>query len=98
VIAREDVPGDRRLVAYVVAAPGCAPEPARLRSSLTERLPSYMVPAAFVALAELPLGPTGKVDRRLQPASGASGARPSRRGRGARWRSCWPASGPTCCG
>jgi amino acid adenylation domain-containing protein len=68
VLAREDEPGERRLVAYVVAAPERSPELAGLRRWLEERLPSYMVPAVFVALSELPLGPTGKVDRRALPA------------------------------
>jgi amino acid adenylation domain-containing protein len=61
VLPREDRPGDRRLVAYV--SPAVAPV-AELRSFLSAKLPSYMVPAAFVALAGLPLNANGKVDRR----------------------------------
>src|SRR6185312_8863758 len=68
VVAREDGAGERRLVAYVVAAPGATPEASRLRSLLQERLPEYMVPSSFVVLAALPLTPNGKVDRKALPA------------------------------
>ncbi|HEU4561478.1 MAG TPA: phosphopantetheine-binding protein, partial [Longimicrobium sp.] len=68
VVVREDAPGDRRLVAYVVAEEEVSP--AEVRAHLTGRLPEYMVPSAVVVLASLPLTPSGKVDRRALPAPG----------------------------
>jgi arthrofactin-type cyclic lipopeptide synthetase C len=65
VLAREDVPGDQRLVAYYS---GERLETDQLRSQLLTHLPDYMVPAVFVHLQALPLSPNGKLDRRALPA------------------------------
>ncbi len=68
VVVREDAPGDKRLVGYVVWQEGEAGRVAEVRGYLRTKLPEHMVPGALVALAELPLTPNGKVDRRALPA------------------------------
>src|SRR5271170_3545383 len=72
VVAREDAPGDQRLVAYFVPAAGVAASVAELRSLLKERLPKFMLPSAFVMLREMPLTPNGKINRRALPAPSPS--------------------------
>ncbi|HEX5752319.1 MAG TPA: amino acid adenylation domain-containing protein, partial [Archangium sp.] len=67
VMVREDSPGDRRLVGYVVAREGQAFEVSELKAYLKDKLPDYMVPAALVKLDKLPLNPNGKVDRKALP-------------------------------
>jgi len=68
VVAREDEPGDQRLVAYLVGRESETPSISELRGFLKEKLPEYMVPTAFVVLEKLLLTPSGKVDRRALPA------------------------------
>ncbi len=68
VIAREDTPGERRLVAYFVPRQRVAPVVNELRAFLKERLPEYMVPSTFVIRDSLPLTAQGKLDRKALPA------------------------------
>ncbi|OYD86824.1 non-ribosomal peptide synthetase, partial [Nostoc sp. 'Peltigera membranacea cyanobiont' 213] len=67
VVAREDIPGEKRLVAYFVSQFEQTPTTNELRIFLKEKLPQYMVPSAFVSLEFLPLTPNGKVDRKALP-------------------------------
>jgi amino acid adenylation domain-containing protein len=78
VLAREDRPGDMRLVAYIAGAAGASADPAALSAHLRASLPEYMVPAHYVMLPAIPLSPNGKVDRTRLPApdtAAGSGAR-----------------------
>src|SRR6202007_2237867 len=68
VLVREDQPGDKRLVAYVVAAAGIAPTAATLRAELGAVLGEHMVPSGLVMLEQWPLTPNGKLDRKALPA------------------------------
>jgi len=67
VLLREDIPGDKRLVAYFTARNGQAPKVESLRTHLRATLPEHMVPSAFVALEEMPLTASGKLNRRALP-------------------------------
>ncbi|MDQ2924769.1 MAG: condensation domain-containing protein, partial [Acidobacteriota bacterium] len=67
VMVREDDPGDKLLVAYIVAGPGSTPDIAEVRALLGRSLPEYMVPATIMVLEKLPLTPSGKVDRKALP-------------------------------
>ena len=72
VMAWEDVPGDKQLVAYVTTGSDVEQKPTNneLRQFLSEKLPDYMIPAAIVFMEEFPLTPNGKVDRRALPVPG----------------------------
>ncbi len=67
VLAREDAPGDKRLVAYIVANPDEQLAIAELRPYLQGQLPDYMVPAIFMTVEAMPKTPSGKIDRRALP-------------------------------
>jgi amino acid adenylation domain-containing protein len=68
VMAREDTPGDNRLVAYLVARADRKADAVTLRAMLLDKLPDYMLPSASVWLDQMPLTPNGKVDRKALPA------------------------------
>ncbi|MFJ6695101.1 amino acid adenylation domain-containing protein [Streptomyces sp. NPDC091272] len=75
VLVREDRPGDQRLVGYVTPAAGeQAPDPEALRARLARTLPEHMLPGAIVVLADFPLSPNGKLDRKALPAPAFTGS------------------------
>lgn len=67
VVATEDEPGEKQLVAYLVLSPGATVSATALREYLRQRVPDYMVPAAFVSILSLPVTEQGKVDRAALP-------------------------------
>ncbi|MEW2484833.1 amino acid adenylation domain-containing protein [Streptomyces sp. NPDC048411] len=68
VVAREDTPGDRRLVAYVVPTSDAVAAPSELRALLGRSLPEYMIPTAFLVVGRIPLTVNGKLDQAALPA------------------------------
>ena len=73
VVAREDTPGDKRLVAYVVAVPGESVDQVTVREALKTQLPDYMVPSHVMVLDAFPLTPNAKIDRKALPAPESAG-------------------------
>jgi len=67
VIAREDTPGDKRLVAYIVMQPGLTLNRTDLNQFLAKQLPTFMMPSAVIELPEMPKNPNGKIDRKALP-------------------------------
>jgi amino acid adenylation domain-containing protein len=72
VVARGDIPGEKRIVAYVTPRSGASLSGGELRAYLKRVLPDYMMPSAFMVMEKLPLTPSGKVDRRALPPPGAA--------------------------
>jgi len=71
VLAREDIPGDRRLTAYyTITAGNKEPDPTLLKEFLKQKLPHFMIPASFIKLDRFPLSPNGKIDYAAFPAPG----------------------------
>jgi amino acid adenylation domain-containing protein len=70
VVAREDIPGDKRLVAYYVSEEQNSVTAGELRKHVAKQLPDYMTPSAFVRMSKFPLTPNGKVDRKALPTPG----------------------------
>jgi amino acid adenylation domain-containing protein len=77
VAVREDVPGEKRLVAYLVPEEQLAPTPSEMRAFLSSQLPDFMVPSIFVTLEELALTPNGKIDRNALPVPDVVRRRPA---------------------
>ena len=73
VLAREDAPGEKRLVAYVIPKAGERPSIDGLRNFLKEKLPAHMVPPFFVVMEKMPLTPNGKLDRKALPSPDLAG-------------------------
>ena len=73
VVAREDMPGSRQLVAYAVPAEAASLSVSSLKDFLSHKLPPYMIPSFFVLLDALPLTPNGKIDRKALPAPDRTG-------------------------
>jgi amino acid adenylation domain-containing protein len=71
-IVREDIPGDKRLIAYIVLQPQGRLTQTELRQLVKQKLPDYMIPSAFVFLEKIPLTPNSKIDRRALPAPDSS--------------------------
>jgi amino acid adenylation domain-containing protein len=74
VAVREEIPNNKRLVAYFVSSDEQSPGHSELRNLLKQHLPDYMVPSDYVALRELPLTPNGKIDRKALPPPGGTRA------------------------